>query len=150
MWVLSITPHFYGALYLTSKSHDLPKFDNVSPRDFLRKVQNQEKQSAVRHSVLVYIDENFRTDDSRKLSPPLLSPRRSVPSDDQVVQKYLRAEAAQQNSFEQWGIFASAVVVGNMARLPTKYMNLFAGGYLLSRALYNVRLLFLLPLSSCD
>ncbi|GAA5914379.1 MAPEG family protein [Sporobolomyces salmoneus] len=101
MWVLSITPHFYGALYLTSKSHDLPKFDNVSPRDFLRKVQNQEKQSA-------------------------------------VVQKYLRAEAAQQNSFEQWGIFASAVVVGNMARLPTKYMNLFAGGYLLSRALYNI------------
>lgn len=56
----------------------------------------------------------------------------------QVVQRYLRAEAAQQNSFEQWGVFASAVVAGNLARLPNKYLNVFAGGYLLSRIIYNI------------
>ncbi|GAA6018685.1 hypothetical protein JCM11491_001260 [Sporobolomyces phaffii] len=100
MWAVSIAPHFYAAA-LSEKSNDLPDFDNVSPRDFLRSVQNQEKQSA-------------------------------------VVKRYLRAEAAQQNSFEQWAIFAGAVIAGNVARLPVKYMNLFAGGYLLSRILYNI------------
>ncbi|GAA5969851.1 hypothetical protein JCM3765_004595 [Sporobolomyces pararoseus] len=100
MWLASIGPHFYAA-YLTKQSNDLPDFDNVSPREFLKKVAGQEKQS-------------------------------------EIVRRYLRAEAAQQNGFESWGVFASAVVVGNLARLPVKYMNFFAGGYLLSRIIYNI------------
>jgi uncharacterized MAPEG superfamily protein len=107
-WAVSIAPRFFGAA-LTKSSNDLPEFDNVSPRDFLRKVQNQEKQSP-------------------------------------AVQRYLRAEAAQQNGFESWGPFASAIVAGNLARLPVRYMNLFAAGYLLSRILYNVSMLFSLVL----
>ncbi|GAA5878183.1 hypothetical protein JCM16303_002874 [Sporobolomyces ruberrimus] len=100
MWATSISAHFFAAA-LTKKTNDLPDFDNISPRDFLRKVQGQEKQSA-------------------------------------VVRRYLRAEAAQQNGFENLAFFASAVVVGNLARLPASYMNLFSGGYLLSRILYNI------------
>ncbi|GAA5827572.1 hypothetical protein JCM5353_001621 [Sporobolomyces roseus] len=100
MWMTSIGAHFYAAS-LTKTSNDLPDFDNVAPRDFLRRVQGQEKQSA-------------------------------------VVQRYIRAEAAQQNGFENLAFFSSAVVAGNLARLPTSYLNLFAGGYILSRILFNV------------
>ncbi|GAA5942538.1 MAPEG family protein [Sporobolomyces koalae] len=100
MWATSIGAHFYAAA-LTKASNDLPDFDNVAPRDFLRRVQNQEKQS-------------------------------------EVVKKYIRAEAAQQNGFENWAIFAGAVIAGNLAKLPTSYMNVFSSGYILSRILYNI------------
>ncbi|GAA5966376.1 hypothetical protein JCM21900_003242 [Sporobolomyces salmonicolor] len=55
-----------------------------------------------------------------------------------IVGKYLRAEAAQINTFENLGWFSAAVVAGNIARLPTRYLNLFAGGYLASRLLYTL------------
>ncbi|GAA6041920.1 hypothetical protein JCM8097_000221 [Rhodosporidiobolus ruineniae] len=50
--------------------------------------------------------------------------------------KFSRLEAAQQNIYENLGLFAAAVVAGNVARLPTKYLNFFAGSYVLSRIVY--------------
>lgn len=52
--------------------------------------------------------------------------------------RILRAEAAQQNGFENVGLFASAVVAGNMARLDNSWLNLLSVGYVLSRVVYNV------------
>jgi uncharacterized MAPEG superfamily protein len=49
-----------------------------------------------------------------------------------------RAEAAQMNGFENVGLFASAVVAGNLAGLSTPTLNFLSGGYLATRALYNV------------
>ncbi|GAA6062941.1 hypothetical protein JCM10212_005954 [Sporobolomyces blumeae] len=98
IWVVGISSHFY-AISLTKTCKDLPDFTNVNPREFLRRVQNQEKRTP-------------------------------------VVDEYLRAESANANTFENWPIFAAAVVAGNLARLPVRYMNLFAGGYVLSRVLF--------------
>ncbi|ORY75327.1 hypothetical protein BCR35DRAFT_314653 [Leucosporidium creatinivorum] len=63
---------------------------------------------------------------------------RSLEKQTPIMAKYLRAEAAQANSFENWPIFAAAVIAGNVARLPVATLNLFAGAYLASRVLYNV------------
>ncbi len=49
-----------------------------------------------------------------------------------------RAEAAQQNGFENVGIFAAAVVAGNMAGLGSGWLNGLSGGYVISRVVYNV------------
>jgi uncharacterized MAPEG superfamily protein len=49
-----------------------------------------------------------------------------------------RAEGAQTNGFENLGLFATAVLAGNFAGLPARTLNLLSGGYLVSRALYNV------------
>jgi uncharacterized MAPEG superfamily protein len=48
-----------------------------------------------------------------------------------------RAEAAQMNNFENLGLFASAIVAGNLAGLSSQTMNLLSGGYLASRIAYN-------------
>lgn len=63
-------------------------------------------------------------------------------ADDQTLDKatkdrIIRAEGAQQNGFENIGLFAAAIVAGNMAGLSHKTMNLLSGGYLASRLLYN-------------
>ncbi|KAL1306396.1 hypothetical protein AAFC00_005103 [Neodothiora populina] len=52
--------------------------------------------------------------------------------------KILRAEAAQQNGFENVGLFAAAVVAGNIAKLDNWTLNALAGGYLASRVAYNL------------
>jgi uncharacterized MAPEG superfamily protein len=36
------------------------------------------------------------------------------------------------------GLFASAVVAGNLAGLPATTLNTLTGGYLLSRVIYNI------------
>jgi uncharacterized MAPEG superfamily protein len=41
------------------------------------------------------------------------------------------------NGLENIGLFAAAVVAGNLAGLPARTLNLLTGGYLVSRALYN-------------
>ncbi|ORY75328.1 hypothetical protein BCR35DRAFT_353634 [Leucosporidium creatinivorum] len=51
------------------------------------------------------------------------------------VGKFLRAEAAQQNGYENLPLFAAALVVGELTELPG--MTLFAGFYLGTRLLYN-------------
>ncbi|KAF7846300.1 hypothetical protein BT93_L4652 [Corymbia citriodora subsp. variegata] len=49
-----------------------------------------------------------------------------------------RAEGAQQNGFENVGLFAAAVVAGNIAKLDNWTLNALTGGYLASRVLYNL------------
>ncbi|PWN96168.1 hypothetical protein FA09DRAFT_340366 [Tilletiopsis washingtonensis] len=51
---------------------------------------------------------------------------------------YIRAEAAQQNGFENLPFFAAAILAGNVARLPVDFLNLSAVVYVGSRILYNV------------
>lgn len=52
--------------------------------------------------------------------------------------KIIRAEGAQQNGFENIGLFAAAVVIGNVAKLNNSTLNTLSGCYLLSRLAYNV------------
>lgn len=49
-----------------------------------------------------------------------------------------RCEGAQKNGFENLGLFAAAVVAGNLAGLPAETLNVLSGGYLASRVLYNL------------
>lgn len=49
----------------------------------------------------------------------------------------VRAEGAQQNGFENLGLFAAAVVIGNVAKLPNETLNGLAAAYLASRVAYN-------------
>ena len=48
-------------------------------------------------------------------------------------EKIVRAEGAQQNGFENLGLFAAAVVAGNIVRLDNWTLNVLSGGYLLSQ-----------------
>jgi len=73
----------------------------------------------------------------------LTQPRSFVASLDQnqaldkaTKDTIIRAESAQQNGFENIGIFAAAVVVGNVAGLEPRFLNGFAGAYVLSRMVY--------------
>ena len=49
-----------------------------------------------------------------------------------------RAEGAQQNGMENIGLFAAAVVAGNVAGLSNGTLNALSGGYLASRVVYNL------------
>ncbi|KAI5474968.1 hypothetical protein MNV49_002152 [Pseudohyphozyma bogoriensis] len=104
-YMLCILPHWY-AIGLTKSSKDLPGFKNLSPREFIVKCRNLEKQTP-------------------------------------VVAKYLRAEAAQQNGFENLPIFMASIVAGNLAGLDTGLMNKLAVAYLASRAAYNASALLI-------
>ncbi|GMK57877.1 hypothetical protein CspeluHIS016_0407110 [Cutaneotrichosporon spelunceum] len=53
-------------------------------------------------------------------------------------ERYLRAEAANDNGFVGLGFFAAAVAAANVAQLPTKRLNRAAGMYLGARVLYNL------------
>ena len=50
----------------------------------------------------------------------------------------IRAEGAQQNGFENIGLFAAAVVIGNVAKLDNSTLNTLSGAYLASRVVYNL------------
>ncbi|KAF2758380.1 hypothetical protein EJ05DRAFT_499904 [Pseudovirgaria hyperparasitica] len=50
----------------------------------------------------------------------------------------IRAEGAQQNGFENIGLFAAAVVIGNVAKLDNYTLNILSGSYLASRVVYNL------------
>lgn len=56
----------------------------------------------------------------------------------QTTARYLRAESAQQNSFENLPLYAAAIAVGTAARLPTSFMNKFVATYFGLRALYTI------------
>jgi uncharacterized MAPEG superfamily protein len=63
--------------------------------------------------------------------------------DDQTLDKktkdqIIRAEGAQQNGFENLGLFAAAIVAGNIAKLDNSTLNYLSGGYLASRVIYTV------------
>jgi uncharacterized MAPEG superfamily protein len=73
------------------------------------------------------------------------SPRKLIPSlstnqslDTTTKETIIRAEAAQQNGFENLGLFAAAVVAANVAKVDAWWMNVLSLGYLGSRAAYNV------------
>ncbi|KAJ4381877.1 hypothetical protein N0V86_003245 [Didymella sp. IMI 355093] len=51
--------------------------------------------------------------------------------------KIVRAEGAQQNGFENLGLFAAAVVIGNVAKLPNETLNTLSAAYLATRVAYN-------------
>ncbi|KAF6233839.1 hypothetical protein HO173_008051 [Letharia columbiana] len=50
----------------------------------------------------------------------------------------IRAEGAQQNGFENLGIFAAGVVAGNAAGLDAGYLNALSMAYIASRVVYNL------------
>ncbi|MCJ1250880.1 hypothetical protein MMC30_008108 [Trapelia coarctata] len=52
--------------------------------------------------------------------------------------RIMRAEGAQQNGFENIGLFAAAVVAGNVAGVDNWWLNTLSGAYVASRVLYNV------------
>lgn len=56
----------------------------------------------------------------------------------QTKSRIARAEGAQQNGFENIGLYAAAVVAGNIAGLNAGTLNYLSGGYLLSRMAYNI------------
>ncbi|KAH7382774.1 hypothetical protein BKA64DRAFT_646930 [Cadophora sp. MPI-SDFR-AT-0126] len=73
-----------------------------------------------------------------------VSPRTYVGSlqNDQTIDqatkdRIIRAEGAQTNGFENLGLFAAAVVAGNLAGLRAHALNTLSGGYLVSRIVYN-------------
>ena len=73
------------------------------------------------------------------------SPRKLIPSlssnqslDTTTKETIIRAEAAQQNGFENLGLFAAAVVAANVAKVDSWWVNVLSLGYLGSRAAYNV------------
>lgn len=54
----------------------------------------------------------------------------------------IRAEGAQQNGFENLGLFASAVVIGNVAKLDNSTLNMLSCAYLASRVVYNLSYIY--------
>ncbi|KAJ4397800.1 hypothetical protein N0V93_002037 [Gnomoniopsis smithogilvyi] len=58
--------------------------------------------------------------------------------DAATKQRIIRAEGAQQNGFENVGLFAAAVVAANIAKVDNWTLNALSGGYLASRVLYNL------------
>ncbi|KAJ4415141.1 hypothetical protein N0V82_007511 [Gnomoniopsis sp. IMI 355080] len=58
--------------------------------------------------------------------------------DAATKQRIIRAEGAQQNGFENVGLFAAAVVAANIAKVDNWTLNALSGGYLVSRVLYNL------------
>lgn len=59
-----------------------------------------------------------------------------------IDHKYIRAEAAQQNGFENLGLYAAAIVAGHIAKLPSGQLNSLALGYVASRVLFNILYIF--------
>ncbi|KAI9101787.1 hypothetical protein DFS34DRAFT_611538 [Phlyctochytrium arcticum] len=51
--------------------------------------------------------------------------------------KAQRCSAAHSNALEGFPVFASAVILGNMARLPISTLNAYAVGYISIRAIYT-------------
>jgi uncharacterized MAPEG superfamily protein len=51
--------------------------------------------------------------------------------------KLKRREAAHLNGFENFPLFAAAIIVGNEAGLPARTLNFLGVGYLITRGVYN-------------
>lgn len=114
-WLLSIAPHFYAA--------SLGKFDNKNPRTYTREADSDQSIS------------------KGKLQPICMTLRSHLKADTAFVATkatIVRAEGAQQNGFENIGLFAAAVVIGNVAKLDNYTLNALAGSYLASRVAYNL------------
>lgn len=80
-----------------------------------------------------------------KKSFPITAPRTLITKldadqslDNATKSKIIRAEGAQSNGFENIGIFAAAVVAGNVANVDNWWLNTLSMGYLASRVVYNL------------
>ncbi|PWN40524.1 hypothetical protein IE81DRAFT_219877 [Ceraceosorus guamensis] len=61
-----------------------------------------------------------------------------LPPPPPFLPSYIRAEAAQQNGFENLPFFAAAIIAGNVAKLPVDFLNTAAIIYVVSRIFYSV------------
>ncbi|MCJ1462694.1 hypothetical protein MMC07_001297 [Pseudocyphellaria aurata] len=57
--------------------------------------------------------------------------------DSRTKSRMARAHGAQLNGFENIGLYAAAIVAGNMAGLNPTTLNYLSGGYVLSRIIYS-------------
>lgn len=127
VWVLGIVTHF-SAAGLAAKSKEIPDFDNVAPRQCLAEIQKLTKTSKVSRRAVALAERHLRGD---------LPNRPSAFRQD--ARRYVRTESAQQNVFENIGLYAAAIVAGNVAGLSVAHMNKIALGYLASRVIYVAR-----------
>ena len=58
--------------------------------------------------------------------------------DSTTKARLFRAQSAHQNGFENVGLFAAAVVAGNVAHLDNIWLNTLSVGYVVSRVVYNL------------
>ncbi|QSZ28747.1 hypothetical protein DSL72_003249 [Monilinia vaccinii-corymbosi] len=112
-WLIAHIPHVYAATATKS-------YDNRFPRDFPKSLEaNQSIDQAV--------------------SPPYLPLdtwiKKLTPT--QKKNRIRRAHAAAANGHENLGLFASAVVAGNVAGISPSTLNALTGGYLISRVVYT-------------
>ncbi|CAO1623064.1 unnamed protein product [Parajaminaea phylloscopi] len=81
----------------------------------------------------------FTNASPRSYTASIQKKERKTPTDE----KYLRAEAASMNGFENLALAAAAFTLGNYAKLPVKELNTLSAAYLLSRVLYNLSYIFI-------
>jgi uncharacterized MAPEG superfamily protein len=113
--VIAFLPHAYAAAQFKI-------FDNCSPRTYASLLEkDQTIDKAV--SLLAILIESFSN--TRLLTA------------EQTKARILRCESAQTNGFENLGLFATAVLAGNLAGLPAQTLNTLSSGYCLSRIVYN-------------
>ncbi|KAK5129704.1 hypothetical protein LTR08_002948 [Meristemomyces frigidus] len=87
---------------------------------------------------------NYKAATKKDTKAIALQPRdfSKIATNDQALDaktrdRIIRAEAAQANGFENFGLFAAAVVAGNMAGLEVSTMNGLTIAYVVSRVVYN-------------
>lgn len=80
------------------------------------------------HQYLYYIIHKHDIQTSKADSHPPFFPN---------IQTIIRAEGAQQNGFENLGIFTAGVVAGNAAGLDAGYLNALSTAYVATRVVYT-------------
>jgi uncharacterized MAPEG superfamily protein len=90
----------------------------------------------------VYATQLYRRASSKQFDNRQPRSLTKMVADNQSIDKatkgrITRAESAQQNGFENIGLFATAVLAGNVAGLDTSWLNALSLGYVLSRIVYN-------------
>jgi uncharacterized MAPEG superfamily protein len=113
--VIAFLPHAYAAAQ--SKI-----FDNCSPQTYASLLEKDQTIDKAVSLIAILITS--------------LSNNTSLTA-DQTKTRILRCEGAQTNGFENLGLFATAVLAGNLAGLPAQTLNALSGGYCLSRIVYN-------------
>lgn len=113
-WVISIAPHLYAS--------SLGKFDNKHPRSYVSDTHQDQSIDKCTH----------------RFSPLLLSSMCTQLTLRKATKALInRCEGAQMNGFENIGLFAAAVVAGNIAKLDNWTLNALSGGYLAVRVVYT-------------
>jgi len=67
---------------------------------------------------------------------PLFLYQKASTHPSQIKNRILRAKAASTNSFETLGLYAAAVVAGNLVQVDKDTLNYLTALYIISRALY--------------